>query len=358
MNGPSIRRRLVRAEHPVVPGATNSGTIRTCRSAVRSIPPSRAPPSAACGPVSSTSCSTTRRCWRGCASPTGRRTTRPISSCCRLDSASSCSRSRAAACGWRTGNGASLARGSDVSIDPVRQARQARYALRAYVEGDARWPSSHRRVRWAHAVVLPHTEIGDDFAMPDCPRWMVIDRTEMDSIGNRARAILRDQDNDLRALTTADVDLIQDILAGRGRAQRDLLAEAQDRDEGVRRLTEDQALILGAVQLLNRVEVRGGAGSGERPGWPWNRPGGLPRPAGELRSCATPAAWRSSCAERWRHCRSRNDRPTSVSSTDSAIPGVLLRDPTTTATTGSTGFRPRWSTWHGIGRPANCSTRS
>ena len=154
-------------------------------------------------------------------------------------------------------------RGSDVSIDPVRQARQARYALRTYVEGDARWPSSHRRVRWAHAVVLPHTEIGDDFAMPDCPRWMVIDRTEMDSIGNRARAILRDQDNDLRALTTADVDLIQDILAGRGRAQRDLLAEAQDRDEGVRRLTEDQALILGAVQLLNRVEVRGGAGSGK-----------------------------------------------------------------------------------------------
>lgn len=158
---------------------------------------------------------------------------------------------------WRQSRG-----GSFVHIDPVRQVLQTRYALRDYVERDARW-GSRRRVRWAHAVVLPHTEVGGDFATPDCPRWMVIDKTEQDSIGNRLRGILRDQHNEYRALTPDDVEVVLDILAGRGRAQRDLLAEAEERDEQARRLTEEQALILSAARQLNRVEVRGGAGSGK-----------------------------------------------------------------------------------------------
>ena len=158
---------------------------------------------------------------------------------------------------WRQSRGGSVAQ-----IDPVRQVRQVQYALRGYVESDARW-NGRRRVRWAHAVVLAHTDVGPDFATPDCPRWMVIDRTELGSLGNRLRGILRGQVNDLRALTSPDVDVILDILAGRGRAQRDVLAEAQERDEEARRLTAEQSMILHAARLLNRVEVRGGAGSGK-----------------------------------------------------------------------------------------------
>ncbi len=42
------------------------------------------------------------------------------------------------------------------------------------------------------------------------------------------------------------------------------VAEAEERgDEGERRLTQEQAVLIGATQLLNRVEVRGGAGSGK-----------------------------------------------------------------------------------------------
>lgn len=46
--------------------------------------------------------------------------------------------------------------GAGKRIDPVEQARGCRYALRAYVESDSRWYANRRRrVRWAHAVVLP-----------------------------------------------------------------------------------------------------------------------------------------------------------------------------------------------------------
>ncbi len=45
--------------------------------------------------------------------------------------------------------------------------------------------------------------------------------------------------------------------------QRDLVAEAREREASVDLLTEAQANILSALRLLHRVEVRGGAGSGK-----------------------------------------------------------------------------------------------
>lgn len=65
-------------------------------------------------------------------------------------------------------------------IDPVAQARDARYAIRDYVESDRRWAHSSRgRVRFAHAVVTPFTTLSDDVDLPDCPRWMLHDRTDL-----------------------------------------------------------------------------------------------------------------------------------------------------------------------------------
>jgi hypothetical protein len=65
-------------------------------------------------------------------------------------------------------------RGHDHKIDPVRQAREACYALREFIEKDDRWTQG--RLRWDHVVVLPNADIADDFALPQCPRWKVIDR--------------------------------------------------------------------------------------------------------------------------------------------------------------------------------------
>ena len=41
------------------------------------------------------------------------------------------------------------------------------------------------------------------------------------------------------------------------------MALAAEREDRVERLTEEQAMILDVTRLLNRVEIRGGAGRGK-----------------------------------------------------------------------------------------------
>ncbi|MCX6479682.1 MAG: nuclease-related domain-containing protein, partial [Mycobacterium sp.] len=52
-------------------------------------------------------------------------------------------------------------------IDPVRQVRQARYALRSFIEKDPRWTQG--RVCWNHVVVVAKSSMPQDFALPECP---------------------------------------------------------------------------------------------------------------------------------------------------------------------------------------------
>ena len=81
------------------------------------------------------------------------------------ESGSSCSRSRAARLArrgrwWIRGGGdARFAR----STRPATQVRTARY-----VEQDPRW-GGRGHVAWGHGVVLPHSEFGNEFSVPDCP---------------------------------------------------------------------------------------------------------------------------------------------------------------------------------------------
>lgn len=156
--------------------------------------------------------------------------------------------------------------GGDASkkTHPVEQARQCRYGLRDYVENDARWRADRRsRFRWTHHVVLPYTNLDDDFAVPDCPRWMIHDRTDLPRLSERLREALERQETELRLLDDDDVSLVLEILAGRGQSQRDIVAESEERADEAQRLTEAQSLILDATRSLRRVEVRGGAGSGK-----------------------------------------------------------------------------------------------
>ena len=166
---------------------------------------------------------------------------------------------------WRAdGQWRMIRRGNEVKTDPVEQVRNARYALRDYVERDPRWyEGGRRRVRWAHVVVLPNCELPADFDCPDGPRWMVADRTDLGRLAAFLRDIPRRQENDLRPVDRDDADTILEILSGRGQAQRDVVAEADERDADAQRLTEAQSLILNAIKLLHRVEIRGGAGSGK-----------------------------------------------------------------------------------------------
>ena len=147
------------------------------------------------------------------------------------------------------------------TIEPVRQVRQARYALRSFIEKDPRWTQG--RVRWNHVVVVPKSSVVQDFALPECPRWMVMDRDEIGHIGSLLRDVALNQKTHLPLLADTAVDQLRIALGGRGLPQRDVVARAEGQEDAADILTQQQAVILSAAQLLNRLEIRGGAGSGK-----------------------------------------------------------------------------------------------
>jgi hypothetical protein len=154
--------------------------------------------------------------------------------------------------------------GRERRTDPVEQARTTKYAVREYVERDPRWRESNRsRIVWAHALVAPYSCFDDDFAAPECPRWTLHGRDDLHDLVDRLRDTAKLQVNNARPPDADDVDLIVEILTGRNFGHHDLNAEADDRAAQADRLTDEQALILGVTRLLNRVEIRGGAGSGK-----------------------------------------------------------------------------------------------
>lgn len=155
--------------------------------------------------------------------------------------------------------------GKRVPIDPVAQVRDARYAIRQYVESDRRWADSSRgKVRFAHAVVTPFVGLGLDFDLPDCPRWMVHDREDMADLARRIADIPLGFDTHRRIPTEDDCEVIVDILTARGTdAVPSVVDEADERQARADRLTQEQGLVLGVTRLLRRVEIRGGAGSGK-----------------------------------------------------------------------------------------------
>lgn len=153
-------------------------------------------------------------------------------------------------------------RGKARTIHPVDQVRDAKYALRRYVELDPRW-GSRSRVRWAHAVVLPYTHVDDEFEAPDCPRWAIAGRDDIDDLAYRLRSAVLGLETHNRLTTPDDIAVVQEILRGRMPLQRDVIGDAAEREATIDRLTEQQANILDAIQSLHRVELRGGAGSGK-----------------------------------------------------------------------------------------------
>jgi len=147
------------------------------------------------------------------------------------------------------------------TIDPVRQVRQARYALRDFIEKDPRWTQG--RVRWNHIVVLPNSQFSQGFALAECPRWMVVDRDDFGDVVARIRDVAHSQKQNLPLMSATGIEQLRITLGGRGLPQRDVVARALENEDAADILTDQQAVILNATRLLNRVEVRGGAGSGK-----------------------------------------------------------------------------------------------
>ncbi|HSE54453.1 MAG TPA: NERD domain-containing protein, partial [Nocardioidaceae bacterium] len=152
--------------------------------------------------------------------------------------------------------------GKTSPIDPVTQAREGLYAFRDWVTNTPQW-GSRTPVRWGHAVVLPYAPVDDDFSLIDAPRWQVAGSHDLHRLADFLRAIVLEQRNDKRLLAADDIVALLESLNGRGLPQRDLIGQAEERGDEVERLSAEQAVILDAARLLNRIEVRGGAGSGK-----------------------------------------------------------------------------------------------
>ncbi|RKS77500.1 AAA domain-containing protein [Motilibacter peucedani] len=150
----------------------------------------------------------------------------------------------------------------DAPIDPVNQALRAKHALQRYLSRDPRW--GRGRTRMAHMVCFPFTDLPQGFRRPNAPRYMMLDRGNLTADpGEWLRQVLRRQDSENPEPDHDTVADIVEILAGRMLPQPSLLAEMREREAQVELLTERQAVIIGALGLLPRVEVLGGAGSGK-----------------------------------------------------------------------------------------------
>ena len=159
---------------------------------------------------------------------------------------------------WWSGGGTRKNR-----VRPVEQCREGKFALREFIEADPRWKNRRSRVRFGHAVVVPFTDIADDFATTECPRWMISGSRDLDDLARRIHDVAALQENEQRVPTADDIELIAEILTGRSFPTPDVAADADDREAAADRLTLEQAALLQVTRLIRRMEVRGGAGSGK-----------------------------------------------------------------------------------------------
>jgi len=101
--------------------------------------------------------------------------------------------------------------GTSKRIDPVSQARKTKFALRSYLDKSAAWDG--RRVRMTHLVAFPYSTIPRDLSLPECPRWMVLDKNDLkDQPLESVRQALTNQTSDLAIASTNDVaSLVQSL---------------------------------------------------------------------------------------------------------------------------------------------------
>lgn len=167
---------------------------------------------------------------------------------------------------WFDGSDGHWYQGSNAGprrIHPIDQVVENKYTLRDFVEQSDAW-IGRSRIRWAHGIVLPGVRADDRLASADLDRFSIVDRDDLRDIGSIVRRMVDVLDRDDRVPMADDVVAIHAALEGRFMPQRRSVDDdVADRDEEVERLSSEQAVILDAIGLLNRVEIRGGAGSGK-----------------------------------------------------------------------------------------------
>jgi ATP:corrinoid adenosyltransferase len=145
------------------------------------------------------------------------------------------------------------------SIDPVFQAHRSHYALSGFIHRR----TSLKNLRMTHLVAFPYTQVDDDFAAANCPRWRVLDQLDVEGhVADKVASALLDLDGP-EAPTNEQIDLIVDALTARPGTQRELVGVLAEQQDVVDRLTAKQVSVLHMLRDVPRLLVRGGAGTGK-----------------------------------------------------------------------------------------------
>lgn len=149
--------------------------------------------------------------------------------------------------------------------DPLRQASECKHRLLRQFKELPGWRG--RFVTARHAVVFPSCRRPERDLGPDMPTWLFAGIDEMPKLGQWVEQRLEQHLGDERAepdqLDYDGVGIMRDHLSRSfmlERPQGDLVAAD---DEAIRVMTDQQALILDAMQAVARVAIPGPAGTGK-----------------------------------------------------------------------------------------------
>ena len=145
-------------------------------------------------------------------------------------------------------------------IDPVRQVQDARHVLHQLL---VRYGYDAARARTAHVVALPHVHVPQDWAAPELPRTMLLDRTDVASAAGLVRHAIDGHGAGFAPLDDAAMDGLVHFLAGSFPSQVEVLATAAAFEDHLDHLTRDQAKMLDHLSSFHRLQVVGGAGTGK-----------------------------------------------------------------------------------------------
>ena len=161
--------------------------------------------------------------------------------------------------------------------DPIVVARSPRLLRTAYLltrdQGHAEdLPQTALAKTWrawpgwaAHLVALPFTSVPPAWSAPDLPRACLLDRADLPDAAARVHRAVELHGAGHRPLNELELELeaVVAVLSGELQGQTSLLAEAEEHEQRVERMTRDQAQVVQSLRLFRRLKVIGGAGTGK-----------------------------------------------------------------------------------------------
>ena len=150
--------------------------------------------------------------------------------------------------------------GTWMRIDPVGQAQTCRHVLQRYLQ---RHGAAASRARTVHLVAVPDRDVPGDFDAPDCPRALIVDRSDLKEVAHRVLQAIKEHGQGHAPLDQADLDEMVAAIQGTVLPQTDVLAFDAEHEQRLEQMTVDQTRMLDLLRNQHRLAVVGGAGSGK-----------------------------------------------------------------------------------------------